>query len=223
MSSWPSGTFLSESSESRQSLDVEEREKILGKLHELSEVLDSTPRIEIFNEPILLPVDDQDDDGWNDSAHENSTKLLSRRLLATTPRNIVKEFLLPHNFERAKLGLPPLRWNKKLADFASSWAHQRQEDCALIHSNSDYGENLFWGSGKGWKPGDAVATWAEEKGYYNYRTNKCDQNKDCLHYTQMVWRESLTVGCARVSCRSGDTFITCNYDPHGNVIGQKPF
>uniref|UniRef100_A0A6N2KDG2 SCP domain-containing protein n=1 Tax=Salix viminalis TaxID=40686 RepID=A0A6N2KDG2_SALVM len=159
----------------------------------------------------------------SDSAHENSSKLLSRRLLATTPRNMVKQYLVPHNFERAKLGLPPLRWNKKLADFASSWARQRQEDCALIHSNSDYGENLFWGSGKDWKPGDAVATWAEEKGYYNYRTNKCAQNKDCLHYTQIVWRESLTVGCARVSCRSGDTFITCNYDPHGNVIGQKPF
>ncbi|KAG6740199.1 hypothetical protein POTOM_055639 [Populus tomentosa] len=127
----------------------------------------------------------------SDSTHENSPKLLSRRLLTTTPRNIVKQYLVPHNLERAKLGLPPLRWSKKLANFASSWAHRRREDCALIHSNSDYGENLFWGSGKDWKPGDAVATWAEEKGDYSYKTNRCAHNKDCLHYTQIVWRQSL--------------------------------
>ena len=30
-------------------------------------------------------------------------------------------------------------------------------------------------------------------------------NKSCLHYTQMVWRESLKIGCARVTRRSGDT------------------
>lgn len=148
----------------------------------------------------------------------------SRRLLTGTPSDeIIKQYLISHNLERTKLGLPPLTWSKKLANFASWWAHQRQGDCALIHSNSNYGENLFWGSGKDWRPGDAVAAWAAEKSYYNHNTNTCSKNKDCLHYTQMVWRQSLKIGCARVTCRSGDTFIACNYDPHGNVIGEKPF
>ncbi|XP_021662553.1 pathogenesis-related protein PRB1-3 [Hevea brasiliensis] len=150
---------------------------------------------------------------------------VSSRHLLTRKRsdNIIQQYLIPHNLERANLRLPPLAWSKKLANFASLWAHQRQGDCALIHSNSKYGENLFWGSGKDWKPGDAVAAWAAEKRYYNHNANTCSKNKDCLHYTQMVWGQSLKVGCARVICRSGDTFISCNYDPHGNVIGEKPF
>ncbi|PIA28601.1 hypothetical protein AQUCO_06800039v1 [Aquilegia coerulea] len=135
----------------------------------------------------------------------------------------IQDFLVPHNCIRANLGLRPLQWSEKLASFANSWANQRKKDCALIHSNTDYGENIFWGSGKDWTPSNAVAAWAAEKKYYNYKMNTCIQNKDCLHYTQMVWKQSLRVGCAKVTCKSGDTFITCNYDPHGNVIGQKPF
>lgn len=160
---------------------------------------------------------------FSHSTHELSNRLLARRLLQTTPHNTNQQYLIPQNTIRAKLGLPPLTWSKKLADYASWWAHQRQGDCALIHSNSNYGENLFWGSGKDWKPGDAVEAWAAERSYYNHNTNSCTQNKDCLHYTQIIWRQSLKVGCAKVTCRSKDTFITCNYDPHGNVIGQKPF
>lgn len=150
---------------------------------------------------------------------------ISRRLLKQTSSNgaIIRQFLIPHNKLRAERRLPPLKWSKKLANYASWWAHKRQGDCALIHSNGKYGENLFWGSGKDWKPSDAVAAWGAEKRNYNYKTNSCGKNKDCLHYTQIVWRKSLKVGCAKVVCRSGDTIIACNYDPYGNVIGQKPF
>lgn len=160
----------------------------------------------------------------SESSHEFSSQILPRRLLSTTtPYSIIQQYLIPHNTIRTQLGLPPLKWSQKLSNFSYSWAIQRQGDCALIHSDTNYGENLFWGSGKDWKPGDAVAAWAAEKSYYNYYTNSCSSNQDCLHYTQMVWRQSLKVGCARVICRSGDTFISCNYDPHGNVIGQKPY
>ncbi|XP_010265476.1 PREDICTED: pathogenesis-related protein PRB1-3-like [Nelumbo nucifera] len=140
-----------------------------------------------------------------------------------TPADTVEQYLSSHNRERAKLGLRPLQWSEKLASYANQWANQRRDDCALIHSNSNYGENIFWGSGRDWKSADAVKEWAAEKQYYNYQSNRCVQNHDCLHYTQIIWKQSLYVGCGRVTCRSGDTFITCNYDPHGNVIGQKPF
>ncbi|KAI6681141.1 hypothetical protein NL676_035022 [Syzygium grande] len=116
-----------------------------------------------------------------------------------------------------------LQWSEALASHASWWAHQRRGDCALVHSSNDYGENLFWGGGHAWRPRDAVAAWAAEGPYYDYGTNTCAPNRDCTHYTQVVWRQSLRVGCARVICVNGDTFITCNYDPHGNVIGQRPY
>ncbi|CAK7336401.1 unnamed protein product [Dovyalis caffra] len=72
------------------------------------------------------------------------------------------------------MGILPLtitkqsKWSRRHANFASSWAHQRKEDSISIHSTSDYGENLFQGSGKNWKPGDAVAAWAAEKVCYAY-------------------------------------------------------
>lgn len=85
------------------------------------------------------------------------------------------------------------------------------------------GMNIFWGSGRNWKPLDAVAAWASEKRYYDRKNNRCANNQDFLHYTQMVWKQSLSVGCGKVICNSVDTFITCSYDPHGNVISQRPF
>ncbi|XP_030448783.1 pathogenesis-related protein 1 [Syzygium oleosum] len=156
------------------------------------------------------------------SFHSLAFSVPSRRLLATSS-TVIRQYLAPHNAVRSKLGLPPLQWSEALASYASWWAHQRRGDCALIHSSSDYGENLFWGGGHAWRPRDAVAAWAAEGPYYDYGTNTCAPNRDCTHYTQVVWRQSLRIGCARVICVNGDTFITCNYDPHGNVIGQRPY
>ncbi|CAN0891236.1 Pathogenesis-related protein 1 [Linum grandiflorum] len=39
----------------------------------------------------------------------------------------------------------------------------------------------------------------------------------------MIWKQSTRIGCAKVVCRSGDTFVSCNYDPPGNFVGEKPF
>ncbi|KAF7842861.1 Cysteine-rich secretory protein, allergen V5/Tpx-1-related [Senna tora] len=46
----------------------------------------------------------------------------------------------------------------------------------------------------------------------------------CLHYTQVVWLDSVHIGCAEVKCdNNADTFIICNYDPPGNFDGQTPY
>ncbi|KAJ0009824.1 hypothetical protein Pint_34067 [Pistacia integerrima] len=68
-------------------------------------------------------------------------------------------------------------------------------DCALVHSVvvGNHGENL---AGRG---------------------------KVCGHYTQVVWRNSVRIGCAKVRCNNGGTFIGCNYAPPGNYVGQKPY
>ncbi|KAL2942994.1 Pathogenesis-related protein 1C [Bienertia sinuspersici] len=146
------------------------------------------------------------------------------RRLEATPIEFVNEYLIAHNKVRAKLGLPPFEWSEELADYARWWAQQRQGDCAMIHSHSDHGENLFWGgAGKEWGAEDAVAFWAGEDKFYNYDTNTCAPGQQCTHYTQIAWKTTKRVGCAKVTCNNGNTFIGCNYDPHGNIIGQKPF
>ncbi|RWV93821.1 hypothetical protein BHE74_00016028 [Ensete ventricosum] len=110
-------------------------------------------------------------------------------------------FLVPHNELRRRTGVPPLQWSTQLADVALQYANQRKRDCALVHSTLTYGENIFWGQGKSWTIGNA----------------------DCSHYTQMVWKTTQRVGCARIFCDSGDTYAVCEYDPHGNVIGARPY
>ena len=140
-------------------------------------------------------------------------------------QNSPQDYLTPHNNARAAVGVGPVTWSTKLQQFAESYAAQRAGDCRLQHSGGPYGENIFWGSaGADWKAADAVRSWVDEKQWYNYATNSCASGKVCGHYTQVVWRASTAIGCARVVCsNNAGVFIICNYYPPGNVIGQNPY
>ncbi|CAH2077944.1 unnamed protein product [Thlaspi arvense] len=133
------------------------------------------------------------------------------------------QFLEPHNTVRTSLGLSPLVWDGKIASYAIWWANQRRYDCSLTHSTGPYGENLFWGSGSDWTPTFAVESWTVEAKSYNHMSNSCEGGM-CGHYTQIVWRDTKRLGCARVVCENGaGVFITCNYDPPGNYVGENPY
>ncbi|XP_058728725.1 pathogenesis-related protein PR-1 [Vicia villosa] len=139
-------------------------------------------------------------------------------------RSFPNQFLIPQNIARAAVGLHPLVWDEKLTHYAQWYANQRRNDCALEHSNGPYGENIFWGSGIGWNPAQAVGAWVDEKQYYNYWHNSCVDGEMCGHYTQVVWGATTKVGCASVVCSEGKgTFMTCNYDPPGNYYGERPY
>ncbi|KAE8807165.1 PR-1a pathogenesis related protein (Hv-1a) [Hordeum vulgare] len=140
-------------------------------------------------------------------------------------QNSPQDYLSPHNAARAAVGVGAVSWSTKLQAYAQSYANQRIGDCKLQHSGGPYGENIFWGSaGADWKAADAVKLWVDEKKDYDYGSNTCAGEKVCGHYTQVVWRASTSIGCARVVCNNnGGVFITCNYEPAGNVVGQKPY
>ncbi|KAE8726289.1 Pathoproteinsis-related protein PR-1 [Hibiscus syriacus] len=136
----------------------------------------------------------------------------------------ITQFLAPHNAARAAIGLPPLVWNLRMANYARWYANQRRRDCDLRHSNGPYGENIFWGSGDGCMPADAVASWLSESKWYDHGSNSCAGGQECGHYTQIVWSKTRGVGCAKVVCDGGKgVFMTCNYDPPGNYVGERPY
>ncbi|KAJ1403691.1 Pathogenesis-related protein 1-like, SCP domain [Sesbania bispinosa] len=136
-------------------------------------------------------------------------------------QDLPADYVNAHNTARAQVGVPPLKWDETVAAYARQYASQRKGDCRLQHSGGRYGENLAWSSGD-MSGAEAVRMWVNEKANYDYNSNSC--NGVCGHYTQVVWRNSVRVGCAKVKCDNNrGTFITCNYDPAGNVIGQKPY
>ncbi|XP_049414674.1 pathogenesis-related protein 1A1 [Solanum stenotomum] len=138
---------------------------------------------------------------------------------AQTPR---ENFLNAHNAARRQVGVGPMTWDYGLAEYAQNYANQRIGDCGMIHSDGPYGENLAAAFPQ-LNAAGAVKMWDDEKQWYDYNSNTCAPGKVCGHYTQVVWRDSVRLGCARVRCNSGWVFITCNYDPPGNYIGRRPY
>ncbi|WOL13385.1 pathogenesis-related protein PRB1-3-like [Canna indica] len=125
---------------------------------------------------------------------------------------------------RASVGVAPIALDDTVAAYASDCANQRAADCSLVDSGGAYGENISGGSmGGDWTASDAVSSWVSEQQYYDYNSNTCADGHVCGHYTQVVWANSVKLGCARVVCNNGGVFITCNYDPPGNFVGDRPY
>ena len=140
---------------------------------------------------------------------------------------------LAHNQVRAMVQtatpLPPLEWDPSLAATAAAWVAQCQGNVLLSHNagRSDghpyyVGENIYASSGTATAQG-AVSSWASEQANYNYANNTC--TGVCGHYTQIVWRTSIKVGCARGNCPNLQypSTIVCNYGPGGNLNGARPY
>lgn len=152
--------------------------------------------------------------------------------------------LAAQNQWRSEVAVAELRWSETLQQRAEKWASElkRGNDCRMKHSGP--AENLYWAGalktanakdGNGnwiWQnslqtitEADVANDWASEKQWYDYASNTCGAptGKSCGHYTQMVWRDSQEVGCARAVCDDFSQVWVCNYEPAGNVQGQKPY
>ncbi|MBP9087859.1 MAG: hypothetical protein KBG15_17190 [Kofleriaceae bacterium] len=133
--------------------------------------------------------------------------------------------------ENANPPLPQLTWDPALAVIAANWAAMCRDvdpPVGLIDHNPNrsatyptyVGENIYGGASSAKA---AVDLWMAEKPNYNLAANTC--NGVCGHYTQIVWRKTLKVGCAISHCpslRYSDSII-CNYGPGGNFNGERPY
>jgi hypothetical protein len=127
--------------------------------------------------------------------------------------------------------LAPLGWDQALADRARRHA----ERCVWTHGDdrTDEGENLAYSTKLTFGIDDAVFLWAEERKGYDHASGAC-VSQPCGHYTQIVWRDTLGVGCGQALCAplrrpSGAplaveaVFHVCRYAPAGNVEGARPY
>ena len=123
--------------------------------------------------------------------------------------------------------LPLLRWSATLATTAQNYAN----NCVYAHSGSaGLGENIYAAAPWSSSEKTAVSSWVSEASSYDYALNGCTGT--CGHYTQVVWRNSASVGCGIKNCSSNTPFgsqfpnwtiVVCNYSPAGNVIGLRPY
>ncbi|KAJ7946846.1 Pathogenesis-related protein 1 [Quillaja saponaria] len=124
---------------------------------------------------------------------------------SSNSQNSPQDYLNAHNVARLQVGVANISWDSTVEASAKTYANSRISDCNLVHSDNSYGENLAKGGGS-FTGTAAVNLWVAEKPYYNYTTNTCVGGQ-CLHYTQVVWRNSVRLGCARVQCTNGWWFV----------------
>jgi len=162
----------------------------------------------------------------------------SARVRRSKPQTLTakqkSDIVTNHNELRASEGssdMEMMRWSESLAAAAAADEMGRQCKWEPGLPPRRRGHNLF--SMIGGKSGktnlvDIIQQWYDEKTYYNYGTSQCPGI--CARYTQIVWAKSRQVGCAYHICnRVGNSglrnvkFLVCNYQPAGNVYGEKPF
>jgi pathogenesis-related protein 1 len=182
--------------------------------------------------------------GESMSSADDAQPRSSRGYEPSTPIVIVPEpepadypgMLQAHDFWRGEVNAPEVSWSSPAAKMAQAWADQlKAEGCQIRHNmaaarRETYGENIYryWRSQpyEGFRRDSkyVVNAWGEEKAYYDIATNSCQPPAGgmCGHYTQVVWAQSLQVGCGRAQCGDSEVWV-CDYYPRGNYIGLRPF
>ena len=157
------------------------------------------------------------------------------------------EVLNRHNDYRMRVSpraknMPMVQWDDDLAVEAERWAAQ----CKFEHNAAGnrglpargqreawawVGQNLCWSSGFNQTWTNCIDDWGSESRNWMYGMGPTYSGAVVGHYTQMIWEETLYIGCAKSRCRRQDTngeenHLVCHYGPGGNVArrnGESPF
>ncbi|KAK4616173.1 Cell wall protein PRY3 [Fulvia fulva] len=134
-----------------------------------------------------------------------------------TPGSLEAVVLNSTNYYRQLYHAEPLVWNDTMAAYAENYAR----GCIWKHSGGPTGENLAASFSNSTL---AIDTWAAEESKYNWK--KAKFTHDTGHFTQLVWRNTTSVGCGLVACDNdaeggveGD-YLVCEYWPPGNYKGD---
>jgi len=154
---------------------------------------------------------------------------------------VIDAFVAAHNQERSgplnpppSPPLPQVSWDAILADSVYNYAIRcvgadgllshnanRSTDYQMLGGSGYVGENIYGSSGRTVTPDAAVSLWMAEASSYDYASNSGSAG----HYTQVVWRDSVRIGCAIVDCPAltYHNTVICDYAPGGNINGQRPY
>lgn len=144
--------------------------------------------------------------------------------------NFDARVLAAQNRERIATGIRPLVWDSRLEASAQSWANQLAVTGRFEHAPENggraEGENLWAGTKDYYTVEAMIDAWVREKRFYRHGifpdNSTTGQISDVGHYTQLMWRQSRSVGCA-LAAGSSEEILVCRYSDAGNYIGERPF
>jgi pathogenesis-related protein 1 len=141
-----------------------------------------------------------------------------------------EETVQAHNAWRRRAGVAPLRWVADLAARAQARAeYLAAHGCIIEHGllPDNVGENLYYLGP--WRSAgrrnelvvvsatEIVDAWGAESANYAPMLSACAPNRQCGHYTQMVWRTTEELGCGMAICPTLGQVWVCDYRPPGNI------
>ncbi|XP_025670691.2 pathogenesis-related leaf protein 6-like [Arachis hypogaea] len=135
-------------------------------------------------------------------------------------------YLKYHNAIREHVGSPALKWDREIEKHARNFVNAHSVDC--LAKKPSISSGIGWNIARSWGNytfvgGEALVQWALQHENYDHVTNSC-VGGECHAFTQLVWKQSTRLGCARVTCHNhSGTLVRCNYEPPGNIPGQRPY
>jgi glioma pathogenesis-related protein 2 len=173
------------------------------------------------------------------------TGLISATLLATFHNRLVssgestldlailrRSILTEHNTYRSKHYSPKLTTSNSLDKNAQDWANHLAIEKIFEHSdNLQVGENIYVSYDHKLSVNaktlaeNVVNFWYSEVANYNYMKPGFSDNTG--HFTQVIWKNSLELGCGAArgtvfleGKEVGAFYVVCQYSPAGNSSRQ---
>ncbi|MEV8638489.1 CAP family protein [Streptosporangium sp. NPDC051023] len=148
-----------------------------------------------------------------------------------TDDSFLSEALNEANTYRAQHHAPPLALDAQLVEYAKTRAMSRSQYEGLSAGHADLregtGENIFWGGSSDPTPNtaaEAVTSWYDEIADYDW-DNPPGEPAKTGHFSQLVWKDTIRVGAARVAGQGSEyfeTYIVFVFESPGNVGGEYP-
>ncbi|CAH0545884.1 unnamed protein product [Brassicogethes aeneus] len=144
--------------------------------------------------------------------------------LIGTEGNFREDFLKAHNIYRKLHGSQPLSLDEEICIESQIWAnHLAATNTFETSSNEKYGENIYTISSSdptftitGYNP---VDSWYDEVHLHDFTREPTEFSS--LHFTQVVWKSTKTLGVGVSKSEDGTIYVVANYFPPGNY--QKEY
>ena len=127
-----------------------------------------------------------------------------------------------HNELRKKHNSPNLKENKELNYLADEFAMNyllNQRNQMNIYDGKYYGENIIISDSK--DPKIIFKKWSKESENYDFNKNHFERN--ALHFTQIIWKETNEIGIGIANEVVNKKYcVVVLYYPPGNTLGEFP-